>query len=183
MSTNNNFNNLAYPYVKAIFAIAVEKNNLQAWQQLLKLWTIMVQVSPQFFATNHVIRKEKQLELFLNICTATSVNVFQAALNLLKILIEKQQLPLLPRISTLYQKLCAKHEQILIVRVVCATELEEQQKQALKASLETRLKSQLQMSYEIDANLISGMKIYFDDQVIDLSISGQLQRLRRNFKL
>ena len=171
-------NNLAYPYVKAIFAIAREQNNFHLWEQLLNLCAAAVQVAPQLFSTNHTANKQQQLKILLSICTAASLDVFQTAINLLKILIDKKQLLLLPKITKLFKELYAKYQQLLILKVICATELDEQQKQALKKSLEIRLKSQLQLNYEIDAALIGGIKIYFDNEVIDLSISGQLQRLK-----
>lgn len=182
MSININ-NNSAYSYVKAIFAIAAEKNNFLAWEQLLKLWATTIQLSSQLFSTNYIVDKQKQLALLLSICTAVHIDTFEAATNLLRILIVKKQLLLLPKIAELYLMLYAKHQKTLILKVVCVAELSEEQKQKLKTSLEMRLKSQLQLSYEIDANLIGGMKIYFDDQIIDLSVSGQLQRLKNQFKI
>lgn len=171
-------NNLAYPYVKAIFTLAAENNDFQTWEKLLTIWASTVQMFPHLFSTNQIISKPKQLELLLSVCAAVSVDTSEVTRNLLKLLVAKKQLLLLPKIAMLYQKSCAKHKQILILKVICATELSEAQKRNLKTRLEIRLKSQLQLSYQIDPNLIGGIKIYFSDQVIDLSISGQLQRLK-----
>ena len=41
-----------------------------------------------------------------------------------------------------------------------------------------RLKAEINISTEIDKTLIGGLKISYDDQVIDLSIKNKLEKLK-----
>ena len=164
------------PYVKAIFALALRDQQLTQWQDILKLLaTVATECKKKSILKNPKIGRSQVLNLF---CDASQD--FPEASNLVRILAKREKLGLLPDIASSYQQRLFEHQKILEAKIVTASELNTTQKEQLTAALQKRYQQQIFPHYQIDNKLIGGMVVYINNQMIDGSIVGLLQRLKQN---
>ena len=59
---------------------------------------------------------------------------------------------------------------------------EEKQIQKITSALEKRLNSEVVIDFDIDKSLIGGLKIAYEDQVLDMSIKRKLDLLQTQLR-
>ena len=62
------------------------------------------------------------------------------------------------------------------------TRIDKEQLKQIEAALKKRMKAEVSIVTEIDKSLIGGLKISYDDQVIDLSIKNKLEKLKTQLR-
>ena len=97
--------------------------------------------------------------------------------NFLKLLLEYGRVNVLPEISDRFDALKADVENTVDVTVTAATKLSDGQIQEIESALRERLGRDINLSTEIDENLIAGAVIRAGDVVIDGSLRSRLQGL------
>jgi F-type H+-transporting ATPase subunit delta len=100
--------------------------------------------------------------------------------NLLKLLIRNKRLDLLHVVLARYEELADDAEGLVRARVRAAQDLTEKQQELLTQALGKALKRQVVGEFKKDAKLIGGFVVQFGNKVVDLSISGQLDRMKEN---
>jgi F-type H+-transporting ATPase subunit delta len=170
-----NHTTLARPYAQAIFEAALAAKQLQPWLASLKLATTISQDPKLLDLSQNPLVKSQILQIFTNILGEHCYPVIN---NLLQILLERQQLPLLKNITSLYEKLCAKLENIKTILVKTTLPLTATQKQKLVQVLEKKYQSHINLEEKIDLTLIAGITLYDQDQVIDGSVRSKIEKLR-----
>lgn len=65
-----------------------------------------------------------------------------------------------------------------MVYVKSATKLKDSEVQKLKETLETKLNKKVEFVLTTDESLLAGIRIKINDQIIDNSADGRLQRLK-----
>ena len=68
------------------------------------------------------------------------------------------------------------------VVVSSAFELESDQLEKIKLAMQKRLGADIIITSAVDKTLIGGMKISYEDQVIDLSLKNKLESLRTQLR-
>ena len=68
------------------------------------------------------------------------------------------------------------------VIVSSAFDLESDQLEKIKIAMQKRLEADIIISSTIDETLIGGMKISYEDQVIDLSLKNKLESLKAQLR-
>jgi|WetSurMetagenome_2_1015567.scaffolds.fasta_scaffold120044_2 F-type H+-transporting ATPase subunit delta len=168
---------LAHPYAKGIFALAFEQNQLVEWKQLLEYWT---KITMECHKNNVFVSPFISRELLLKIFKFSDVGQrLKGAENLLKLLIWKKQLQLIPQITRLFTELFNTQQKILAVNVSTPFKLTEEYKQKLIAILLKRFNKTIILSESIDEHLIGGMVIRINDLIIDVSVRGAFEKLRK----
>lgn len=168
---------IARPYAKAIFEIAKEQKKLQEWLGILQDLSLIAEDRRVCsFLLDPRVDWQNRSQLFIDI---SSKFLDKAADNLIKILAKNRRLILLPLISKMYNELYAKEKNIVYADVYTIDELSTGKKQKIKAMLEKKLKSKIELNHQKDETLIGGMKIKIGDKVIDASIRGQLEKFKR----
>ena len=102
--------------------------------------------------------------------------------NFLKTLGEANRLRLYDNIFYNFLDLVAKKRNQKNVTVSSAFELEESQLDKIKSAMQKRLDAEIVISASIDTSLIGGMKISYEDQVIDLSLKNKLESLKSQLR-
>ena len=102
--------------------------------------------------------------------------------NFLKTLGEANRLRLYDNIFFNFLDLVAKKRNQKNVTVSSAFELEESQLDKIKSAMQKRLDAEIVISASIDTSLIGGMKISYEDQVIDLSLKNKLESLKSQLR-
>lgn len=168
---------LARPYAKAIFAVALAHNNLAAWSRFLQDSTQILEDFKRAYAVfNFGLSRKQRAEI---LTTIENTFVDQQQENLIKLLLRRKKLRLLPEISLLYATLRAAHEGVLTVKVQSAISLTAAYQQKLAAVLQRKFGRHIVFDLAVNPSLIGGAIISVGDLVIDGSALGMLDRLRQ----
>ena len=168
------------PYAEAIFQISEQDDAIDSWIQDLTLISnaLQDQAVKSLIETPDISQKEK---------TDKFIALFEGEIssktsNFLKTLGEANRLRLYDNIFYNFLDLVAKKRNQKNVVVSSAFELEESQLDKIKLAMQKRLDAEIVISASIDASLIGGMKISYEDQVIDLSLKNKLESLKSQLR-
>ena len=103
---------IARPYAEAAFKLAREKNQLEAWSQMLRLLDLVVQdaaVAGSISDPN--VNSEKLQGLILGVC---GEQLDGAGRNFVQVLEHNNRLTLLPEIRAMFEALRLEHEGVLL---------------------------------------------------------------------
>ena len=171
---------LARPYAEAVFLMAEEKNQIDQWSDALEfLKQVTSDELLKKIADNPKVSKAALEEVMLNICQG---QVNDEGANLVKLLIQNNRLHLTAEIATQYAAKKAEKSGQMDVTVTSAFPMDSADQETLAASLSSSFGKQVKISVEEDSSLIGGMVIRAGDQVIDGSLSGQIQQLANKLK-
>ncbi len=182
----------ARPYAEAVFALARERDALQAWSETLaRAAAVARDEGMARLAANPRVERARFLGLFLDICGdvpgRTSVagdrmsgatnRLSAEGANFIRLLVENRRLALLPEIAALYENLKAEAEARIEATVVSAFALDTAQRKGIEQALQRRFGRAVQLTTEVDRQLVGGIVIRAGDLVIDGSVRGRLAAL------
>lgn len=162
-------------YVQALTEIARESNTFDAWQRDLNTLTAIATDDEvlSYFESPAVQDEQKLL-------TAKTVlaDAQPEAYTLLRMLIERRRLRLLPDIATLFNEEALASKGIVTVDVTTADALDDAGEQLVRERLRGIVGKDVQLRLHTDASIIGGIVARIGDLVIDGSVLNQLRRLR-----
>jgi F-type H+-transporting ATPase subunit delta len=120
------------------------------------------------------IDTERVVDLVL---TVAGPRLSEEGKNFIRLLVEKDRLPLLPEIRAVYEAMRAEAERTVEAEVISAKPLTSEQEQRIAEMLRARLNREVELRATTDPSLIGGVVIHAGDLVIDASAQGQLDRL------
>lgn len=173
-------NTMAKPYAKAIFELAVEQDQLQEWKTfLLEVKSIITsdEVAPLL---NHPQLDGQRLYAIITEALALDSNGEFA--NLLKMLIGKNRVALLPLIVDEFIRYKEEHQNTLNVHVTVAQSLSDDEQDKLRRVLAQHFNKTIYMTTNVDPEILGGAIIYAKDLVIDGSGKGRLNQLHERLK-
>lgn len=170
----SNLTTLARPYAKAAFGVARDDGDLAGWAQALAAASVAVSeedlaewlVSPS-------LDRGRAVDIIADVAGGDN----QAFRRFLAALAENDRLPLLPEITALYDDLREAAEGRLLVTVVSALPLDDDQSERMRSALAKRYDREIDLRNEVDAAVVGGAVIHAGDEVIDGSLKGRLDRL------
>ena len=166
---------LARPYAKAAFELAQNDNNLAAWDELLgAVATAAADAGMAQWLESPQSSPEKAVEIISSVLGGDPGARFLGFLN---VLATNDRLSLSAEIAHLFDQLRQDAEKRLQVRVVSAVALADEQAERIKAALAIRFDRDITLQNDVDPKVLGGAIIYADDQVIDGSLVGRLNRL------
>ncbi len=177
-------NTIARPYARAAFEFAGEHKDLAGWSAALDTAKdVLADGQVVKFLANPTLTDEQKLgfltELFQSADGSKSVlgSGDDQGSNFLKLLLEYGRVSVLPEIAEHFDALKAAVENTVDVTLTSAVEMSAAQEKTVVAALEERLGRSINLSTEIDENLIGGAVIRAGDVVIDGSLRARLQGL------
>ncbi len=164
-------------YAQAAFKIALERHELDTWQEDLRVLTAALESrelsalldAPQVPAARKVTAIEEAL----------GGAVGQLALNLLSILGSRNLAHLLPGIVDEYGRLLDVHRGIERAEVTSAVPLESEEQARIVRLLEELGGREVRISSTVDRQIIGGLIARVGDRVIDGSVRSRLAEMRR----
>ena len=168
---------IASRYAEALVAIAQDVNRLDAFKAQAKALYKVFRENPDYvglFSKPQLSIAEKR-EL-LDSVLAQHVDPYW--LNLLKLLVEKRRSNLLEAVTLDFIHLANVAQGIEEGIVYSVYPLSDADLKELEATYSAQRKTTVEFLNKIDPTLISGIKIRFNESVIDLSLSAQLDALR-----
>jgi ATP synthase F1 delta subunit len=164
-------------YARALFETAMEHGELDEVHDNLGVWTDALGENKNlqtFFFSPRFSSAEKK-DAIRKIIEGGN----ERFLNFLELLAERHRLAATFRIRRSFDGLWREEHKVLPVEVTSAVELDE----GLIGSIENRIKEatgrQIETTRKVDPNIIGGLVLRVGNKVLDASVHGRLERLRR----
>ncbi len=166
----------ALRFAVAAFAVARESNQLDAWLDALdQAASVFDNHAAALFLTSPVVPADKKRAVLSELLPSVSTEVGR----FLAILARRDRLELVPEIAVVFRRLLNEHRGIAVAQVTTAVPINDQQKATIAARLGQRLGKRVDVETRVDASILGGVIAQVGDNVIDGSVKGRLERLRR----
>ena len=175
-------NTVARPYAQAIFEVADNAGLLADWSgALTTAGQLLGDRDLVAYLGNPAFDDGQRLEFLTGLFAKAGLVLLDGSdkkgTNFLRLLIENGRVAVLPEISEHFEALKAKVENSVDAVVTSAVALSKEQEKDIASSLKERLGREVNVTTEIDENLIGGAVIRAGDVVIDGSIRARLEGL------
>ncbi len=164
-------------HAQAVFAIALEQDQLDKWLQDLGQLS-QLSHDPLFRAV--MDNPKLSLQDKLGLLPDKVAGLSPLAVNLLALLVARDRLRLAPQIHQEYQKLLNAHRGIASAEVVTAVPLEAAEEKAITRRLEAITGAKVALTTRVDPSVLGGVVARIGDRLLDGSISGKLKALRKS---
>ncbi|MGC4191213.1 MAG: F0F1 ATP synthase subunit delta [Thermomicrobiales bacterium] len=165
----------AMRYAQAVIELATDEGNFDRWQRDLNGLADLV-AGPEasgFFANPNISNSEK-----LSVVQKVLPDLHPEALNLVKMLIERRKVVILPDVAALVDEADLASKGIVRVDVTTAEPLEADGQALVSRQLKQLLGRDVQLRMTVDPEIIGGIVARIGDQLIDGSVINQLRNLR-----
>lgn len=164
-------------HAQAVFQIAMEKKNLEAWQADLQRIADALK-HPQLVTLLenpklHFSEKEKVLQNILK-------GVSPVAMNLVYFLVVKNRLRIVEDLVAEYQRLMNAHYGRETADVITAIPLSDEEKERLQKRLAMITRKEIVINTQVDPDIIGGLVAKVGDQLIDGSVRTKLKELKKS---
>lgn len=163
-------------YAEAAFDVAGRDGDADRWVQELEEVASAIQ-RPEvaaFFQNPDVSMDQK-----MNSLEGLFGHVRPHALNLLRILILRQRVHLLPTIVREFVAVKREAEGIAEAYVTVARPIEDSDRHAIAERLGELTGKRIEIHIDVDPSILGGVVVRIGDKLIDASVAGRLQRLRQ----
>jgi F-type H+-transporting ATPase subunit delta len=169
---------VARVYADALFGIGREHSNARELGQELEQILAIVQGEKEvfLFLTSPVIERGVKIE---TLRAALGGRVNDTVVDFLCLLIEKRRFAHLPRIVEAYGALVDEHVGRVRVTMSTAVPLTESLQEEIRSELVAHLGREVVLTPEVDPEILGGAIVTMGDKVYDGSLSGRLDRFRR----
>ncbi len=167
-------------YAEAVFDLADETETFAQWSRDLQTIAGFADEADvrQILSSAKVPREEK-LRL---LSAGLEVHVSAQAMNLVRLLNERDKLDLAPEIRRVFQEKLDEREGIAHAVVTTAVPLTDDERRAVASRLSALTGKQVDVTPVVDASIIGGVVARIGDQLIDGSTRARLSALRRTLK-
>lgn len=165
------------PYAQALMGVAKDSNLADQIGEETNRILDLLDSSDELtqFLANPLVDPEAKKGALRQI-TADQVNPF--VINFLMLLVDRGRIMYLGEILRQYQNLLRELNQTVLAEVTSAVELSDEQKEAIRQRVtEISGARQVDLSAQVDSNLLGGLVVKVGSQVIDASLRSQLRRI------
>lgn len=172
---------VAKRYANAMFNVAKAHDMVKSVEDDLNGISSLLENDPQFsdFMLSPFVGGKDKIEisekLFSDRITALSMAT-------LRVILEKRRENEITAIRDEFVALRRSSENVLFVTVTTAEQLENDQRAALEMKLAKVVGTTIEATYEIEPHLIGGIRVSYDNVVLDGSVKGNLRKLRENIR-
>lgn len=173
---------VARRYARALFEVALKQGQLQPTADDLSNLRALITQSDElraFFYSPLIPRDRKIARLR----EALSTQVQPHTLRLLELLVEKRREKFFEAVCEEFQKLQEAHQGIARATIQSATPLTEAEQNALVQKLQQSTGKTIIPTFEVNPDLIGGVRVQIGDYQIDGTLRGALDRLRDQIML
>jgi F-type H+-transporting ATPase subunit delta len=167
-------------YAKSLFLLAEEKNisdEIKKDVELILQW--YEEYEDIKVVLEHPVLKPTKKYQILSDLLKDKVNAY--TLSLLKLIIKNKRENHLKNICINFIDIYKKQKGIKTAVLTTAFELTRTHKSNIKKSIENIFSAEVELKTKVHKELLGGMLIQVDDKQLDLSVAGQVQKLRNQF--
>jgi F-type H+-transporting ATPase subunit delta len=161
-------------YARAIFELADDEGNLEAWgERLAQVREVLTDPEVARVLTNPTIATEQRMALVTDLFDGSE------ATNLAKLLIESDRVRDVDAIAEEFQRLADEAAGRVRATVTTAVELSSEDRDRVAGELSRRLGKEIHLDVVVDPGILGGLKLQYGDRLVDASVATRLQQLRR----
>jgi len=162
-------------YAQAAFELA--GSDLAGWQRAIEeIAEFMGDDEVRKVLENSRIPQEPKLRLV----AAALADLPAMPLNLARLLVRKKRTGLAPEIAVQFRGLVSAQEGILKAHATTAVPLTSAERESLSQRLESSTGHPVELETDVDPELLGGVVVLMGDRLIDASVRGRLQALRKS---
>jgi F-type H+-transporting ATPase subunit delta len=166
----------ALRFAEAAFAVARDANEIDAWLAALDQASLIFEnTAAATFLSSPVEPAERKQAVLAELMPHLPPTVS----NFLGILAHRDRLDLIPQIVAAFRRLVNEYRGIVVADVTTAVRMDERQKTLIASRLGRRLGKTVVLEVHVDPSILGGVVAQVGDDVIDGSVRGRLERLRR----
>jgi F-type H+-transporting ATPase subunit delta len=168
---------IAQVYARALFEVASEQDTLDRVHDELGAFADAMGQSRElmsFFFSPYFSVPEKKEGLERAVTGASP-----AFANFLQALIERHRMPAIFRIRTEFNVLWDEARKLLPVQIISAIALDESEVRSLGERIGRQVDRQVQVSAEVDPDILGGVVLRVGNVILDASIRNRLEQLRK----
>ena len=165
---------LARPYAKAVFNLAQQSNQLQAWSDTLKVFSMIAQHKDvRNVQSNPNVSVADVVDLYCSVSGSDNEQVK----NFLQLLAHNDRLILLPDIYLLFEQHKSEALKQIDVELTSAFPVTDKQRDMFSQALAEKLGRKVNLLCKENPALIGGAVLRAGDKVIDGSVRGRLYKM------
>lgn len=166
----------ALRFAEAAFAVARDAQQLDAWLDALdQASSVYDHHAAALFLTSPVVPAGKKR----SVLSALLPNVSPEVGRFLAILAHRDRLELVPEIAQVFRRLLNEYRGVAVAQVTTAVPIDERQKATIASRLGQRVGKTVTVEMRVDPSILGGVIAQIGDNVLDGSVRGRLERLRR----
>lgn len=165
-------------YARAAFELAQQEGGRERWLERLRLLRERVHV-PEAYAvlTSPVVPAQRRLEAVDLIDEDGRLG--PEVRNLAKLLVEAGRVDAIDAVVEEFERLDDEAAGRIRATVTTAIGLEEEDRRRLTRDLSDRLGHEVRLQSRVDPGILGGVVLQLGDRLVDASLRGRLQQLRR----
>jgi F-type H+-transporting ATPase subunit delta len=168
---------LGQVYARSLFEVAMENDALDQIHEQLGIWADALSENRDlqvFFFSPRFTSSEKK-EAIRRIIDGGD----ERFLNFLELLAERHRLPVTFRIRRSFDELWREENKLLPVEVTTAIELDQSVVKSIGDRIQEKTGRRIELESKVDPDIIGGLVLRVGNKVLDASVHGRLERLRR----
>ena len=169
-------------YALALFELANEQEKLEAVGRDLAAVAQALAESPELkeLTTSPLVGRDAAVNAVA--ATAQAMQLDTITGNFLGVLAKNRRLGQLPGVIRAFNTLSARHRGELTAEIVSAHSLDDDQVDAIKQNLRTRMGRDINVDLSVDPAILGGLVVKIESQMIDGSIRTKLNNLAQAMK-
>lgn len=162
-------------YAKALYELAVEENKVELIFECLKAVVLSTEDKEylKVMSSPFISGEDKKLMI-----VSIYKSLDQTFINFLKVLIDNNRFSLISEIYESYKNLILESKSIVCADVYSVDYLNNQHIASIKTILEKKYNKEILINNIVDKNLVGGLKITINGEIIDLSVKSSLSKLK-----
>jgi len=167
-------------YAEALLQVAQEQNDLDVVKKELDeiIPALVDDTAVSDFLLTPNIAREKKAEIVKRVLDGKAST---RVMNFLLTVIRRGRQEFLGAIYEEFLVLYRRAKNILVVEVVTARTLDDDQKEKLSGSLKKRYKREIELAVRIDPSIIGGLQIRAGGDFVDASLQFRLKQVKARF--
>jgi F-type H+-transporting ATPase subunit delta len=162
-------------YAQAAFELA--GSDLAGWQRAIEeIAEFMGDESVRTVLENSRVPQDAKMRLV----AAALADLPALPLNLARLLVRKSRTALAPEIAVQFQTMVAGEQGVRKAHATTAVPLTSAEQQALSQRLEASTGHPVELETDVDPELLGGVVVQIGDRLIDASVRGRLDSLRKS---
>jgi F-type H+-transporting ATPase subunit delta len=164
-------------YAKAVFELAQQDGRVEEWQQRLRTLAELFELDEvEPILRNPAIPSLRRVEL-VDVLDQGRLGI--EARNLGKLLVESGHPELIRDVLAEFDELADEAAGRLRATVTTAVELGDDDRRRLNEDLSGRMGREVRSQWKVDPSILGGVIIQLGDRLVDASLRGRLDQLRR----
>ncbi|MCA9743578.1 MAG: ATP synthase F1 subunit delta [Deferribacteres bacterium] len=168
---------LAHRYAKALFELAVEKNNLDTIAKEVAIFEQVLQQNTKlkyYFHSPEAGKAGKRALIEKNFQDRFSA----LFIHFVFILLDKGRQNIFSEIAAEFKRISDKHNNKVRASTITAVPLPQNQLELLKKNLGEQYKATFEIENYVDPDILGGMVLNIEGKVIDASLRNQLEKMK-----